>query len=154
VLVMKRLTAVAAFAVASVILSACGSSGPAISAPRIEVHGPGSIVFVAGAQTVGFGVGNTELVATTPRGGVRDLTSSATSEYDASWSPDGSRVLFFRRPATRQGTGAADVQPGIYVWTPGHGTPQRIAPCSYYCRRYNFVWSPDNRQIAFLNDAG
>jgi len=118
------------------------------------MHGPGSIVFVAGARAAGFGVGNTELVATTPRGGVRDLTSSPTSEYGATWSPDGSRVLFFRRPATRLGKDAAKEQPGIYVWTPGGGAPQRIASCLFYCRRYGFAWSRDNRQIAFLSDAG
>ena len=119
------------------------------------MHGPGSIVFVAGAGPVGVGVGNTEILATRPKGDVRDLTStSAASEYNASWSADGSRVVFFRRPPTRQDKGADAEPPGIYVWSPGHGTPQRIASCSYYCRRYSFAWSPDNRQIAFLSEGG
>jgi Tol biopolymer transport system component len=145
--VMKRILAIVACVAASVVASACGSSG--------AVHGPASIVFVAGAGVVGVGAGNTELVATTPGRGVRDLTStSADSEYDASWSPDGSHVIFLRRPATRLGKDAAQEQAGIYVWTPGHGGPRQIASCSFYCRWYSFTWSPDNRQIAFVSERG
>ncbi|MDX6479725.1 MAG: TolB protein [Gaiellaceae bacterium] len=118
------------------------------------MRGPGSIVFVAGGRTVGFGVDNKELVAATPSGRLRDLTSSPTSEYGATWSPDGSRVLFFRRPATMTGTGADAEQPGFYVWVPGGGPPQRIASCSYYCHWYSFAWSPDNRRIAFVSEGG
>jgi Tol biopolymer transport system component len=74
------------------------------------------------------------------------------SEYDASWSPDGSRVAFVRQSATRQGNGAATEQPALYVWAPGNGTPQRIASCSHWCWDGKFEWSPDNRQIALVVD--
>jgi Tol biopolymer transport system component len=145
--VVKRILAIVPCLVAPVVLSACGSSD-------VAPHGPGSIVFVAGAQTAGFGVDNTELVAVTPSGRVRDLTSSADFELNATWSPDGSRVVFFRRPAATKETDGAEALPGIYVWVPGGGTPQRIASCSVYCHWYSFAWSPDNRQIAFVSEGG
>jgi Tol biopolymer transport system component len=114
------------------------------------MHWPGSIVFIAGAGVAGFGTNNTELVAATPSGHVRDLTSTSTaSEYDASWSPDGSRVAFVR---ARPGYGVAAGQPALYVWTPGSGTAQQIASCSHWCWDGKFEWSPDNRQIAFVRD--
>ena len=149
---MKRIFAIAACAVAAavfgaVVLSACGSSGPA----PVSAHGAGAIVLVGGGASAGIGVDNTDLLAATPSGRVLNLTSSPAAESNASWSADGSHVVFVRHSTTGRENGAVALQVGIYVWSPGHGAPQRIASCSKYCYGAEFTWSPDDRQIAFVS---
>ncbi|MDX6481510.1 MAG: hypothetical protein QOG85_2020, partial [Gaiellaceae bacterium] len=133
---------------AAVVLSACGSSGPALGSPP---HGPGTILLVGTGPSGGLGVDNTDLLAASPSGHVVDLTSSAAAEDDAAWSADGSRVAFVRHSTSGQKNGGVALQVGIYVWSPGHGTPKRIASCSKYCYGNEFAWSPDDRQIAFTS---
>lgn len=149
---MRRVvTAVAAAVLASVVLSACGSSGAApVSVPQLA---PGAIVLVAGGPSDGFGVNNTELLAATSSGQIRDLTSSPAAEKDAAWSADGSHVVFVRESTTGQKNREVAFEAGVYVWSPGHGTPQRIASCSEVCTQGEFTWSPDDRKIAFVSDA-
>ena len=143
--------ALAAAAPAAIVLSACWSSGVApVSAPHVNVHGTGAIVFVAGGPSHGFGVDNTDLLAATASGLVRDLTSSPAAEHDATWSADGSHVVFVRQSTTGRKNGAVAVQAGLYVWSPGHGAAEQIASCSSYCLQRDFAWSPDHRQIAFV----
>src|SRR5437764_1330980 len=118
---MKRVLASAPAALAAVVLSACGSSGrAAVSTPHVTVHGGGSIVLVAEGQSAGFGVDNTDLRAVTPNGQVRDLTSSAAAENEATWSADGSHVIFVRKSTRGRTNGGVTSQEGLYAWSPGH----------------------------------
>ncbi len=154
---MRVVVALAAAALAAVGLSACGSSRPAaahVSAPpRAKVHWPGAVLFIRGAPSHGLGVDNTDLLVATPNGSVRDLTSSPGAESNAAWSADGSRVVFERDSTTGHENGDVAYENGIYTWSPGHGSPQRIASCpAGGCAQSEFAWSPNDRQIAFLFD--
>jgi Tol biopolymer transport system component len=148
---------VAAAALAAVVLSACGSSGvtPVSSLLQATGHGPGTVLFVSGAPSHGLGVDNTDLLAATPNGRIRDLTSSAGAENAAAWSPDGTRVVFARYSTTGHENGAIALESGIYTWAPGHGAPQRIASCpDRGCGQSEFAWSPNDRQLAFVSENG
>jgi Tol biopolymer transport system component len=143
---------VAVAALAAVVLSACGSSGlTPVSAPQVKSHGAGDLVLVAGGRSSGLGVDNTDLYAATPTGSVRDLTSSPAAENDAVWSADGTHVLFVRQSTVGRRNGSVAIEAGVFVWSPGHGRPQRIASCSQVCRDSDFAWSPDDRHIAFVS---
>jgi Tol biopolymer transport system component len=137
---------------AAAVLSACGSSKPApgsAPAPHMQMHAPGSIVFVAGGPSRALGVNNTDLLAATQSGDVRDLTSSSAAESEAAWSADGRHVVYLRQSATGRANGALALEAGVYVWSPGHGS-KRIRSCSDACSESDFAWSPDDRQIAFV----
>jgi len=151
---MRRVVAALTAAVlAAVVLSACGSSGPAhVSAPHESALAPGAIVLVADGPSSGLGIDNTDLVAASSSGRTHDLTSSPAAESDATWSADGSHVVFIRQSTTGDKSGAVAFQAGVYVWSPGHGAPQRIASCPTYCAQNEFAWSPDDRRIAFVSD--
>ena len=58
------------------------------------------------------------------------------------------------RPRGDDGAGepAVALEGGVYVWSPGHGTPQRITSCSNVCTQGEFAWSPNDRQVAFVSD--
>jgi TolB protein len=149
---MRGVTAVAAAVLAAVVLSACGSSGHApVVAPHAKVHEPGAIVFVAGGPSHGFGVDNTDLLAATPGGHVHDLTSSPAAESDATWSADGSHVIFVRQSTAGHANGTVTFQAGLYLWSPGHGAPRQVVSCSQFCPQRDFSWSPDDRHIAFVS---
>src|SRR5207253_2380634 len=74
--VMKRILAVAVCAVASVVLSACGSSRPTPVPVVKHYRGAASLTFVASGPSTELGVENTDLYVDAP-GGLRDVTSTA-----------------------------------------------------------------------------
>lgn len=144
--------AVAASALAAVVMSACGSAGiTPVAARHVASRSAGDLVLVAAGRSSGLGVDNTDLYAARPTGGLHDLTSSAAAENDAVWSADGSRVVFVRQATTGRTNGQLALEAGLYVWSPGHGGPQRIASCSQICSEQDFAWSPDDQQIAFVS---
>lgn len=146
---MRRVLPLAAAALAATALSACGSGLAAVS--QVSADQTGTLLYVAGAPSHGLGVDNTDLLAATTDGHVRDLTSTDAAERDAAWSPDGSRVVFVRYATTGHENGAIAFSSGVYTWSPGNGAPQRIATCpDTGCTQSEFAWSPDDRQIAFL----
>lgn len=70
------------------------------------------------------------------------------------WSPDGQRLVFMDHPVEVdrehnlvQPLGQA---PGLYVLSRGETTPQRLADIQVDGR---YVWSPDSRKIAFMQNA-
>lgn len=150
---MRRVVwALAAAVFATAGLSACGSRGAAsVSAPQVDLHAPGAIVFVAGGLSRGLGVDNTDLVAVTPHGDIRGLTSTAAAENNATWSTDGSHVAFVRQWTTERESGTIDFHAGLYAWSPENGAPRRIASCSDVCTQHDLAWSPDDRHIAFAS---
>ena len=149
---MKPTLAIAAFAAAAVVLSACGSSRPLATPVAAHYRGAASLTFVASAPSTGLGVENTDLFAATPNGAVRDLTSTAAAETDAAWSADGRHVVFIRHWTTARPHGRIAVHSGVFTWSPGHGGPDEIAKCGQYCEQQDFAWSPDDNRIAVLTD--
>jgi len=150
---MKRVLAIAAFAIASVVLSACGSSRPIATPVAAHYRGTGSLTFVATSPSTELGVDNADLFSATPGGLVHDVTSTAAAESEASWSADGRHVVFIRQWTTGHENGHIAVHSGVFVWEAGHGAPRRIASCSDACTQGDFAWSPNDRQIAFVSGA-
>jgi Tol biopolymer transport system component len=68
------------------------------------------------------------------------LTHSA-NDHNAVWSPDGTKIAFYR-----QNSGANPTGSDIYVMNSGGGGETKLA------EGLNPVWSPDGTKIAFLRD--
>jgi len=88
-----------------------------------------------------------DLYTVTPEGGdLTQLTNDATSEHAASWSPDGSSILFGVSP----GSADDDHQMNVAVAS-ASGTDTRVL--TDWSGFDGFpVWSPDGRWIAFASD--
>lgn len=148
---MKRFLPIATCAVAAVVLSACGASRPTTAPVAAHYGGTGSLAFVASGPSTELGVDNRDIYSATPGGRVRNLTSSGAAEAEAAWSADGSQVVFVRETSSGHDNGGIAFKAGVYVWSPGHRAPSRIASCSDVCSQSFFAWSPDDRRIAFVS---
>lgn len=89
-------------------------------------------------------------------GGLRSLTpSDSVSDYGPSWSPDGTKIVFFSDSGTAFGPDLPSW--GLEVMSADGSTRTRLATistlrCPCEIPRFDPSWSPNGRQIVFAAD--
>lgn len=112
-----------------------------VNDPRISPDGKW-VLYGMNTPNIAENKGNSDLYLVSITGGTpRRLTSSAAAEFNARWSPDGSRIAFL---STRDGA------PQIYVLDMGGGEARRITDVKEGVA--NMAWSPDGKWFSFTTD--
>jgi Tol biopolymer transport system component len=133
-------------------LAGCSGSSSATAhpAPASDPGGSsvGALAFVASPP----GSPNTNVFVAAARGGSpQALTTGGPPVWDASWTANGSKLVFARRSLHSNATGFAAGRFDVFVLRRG-GKPQLIRRCPFTCQAHSFAWSPDGRQIAFVTN--
>lgn len=127
-------------------------SGSGSARPPVPPGRDGAVVFVAPGPSHGLGVDNADIYAVSAAGGApRNLTETAGAEQPATWTADGSRVVFTRQYTTGHTNRHVTYHVGIYTMAVG-GTAHLIRGCGVTCDARDFAWSPNGRQIALVSN--
>jgi Tol biopolymer transport system component len=90
-------------------------------------------------------VGDAEIYKINPDGsGLKQVTSNTVHDYDPSWSPDGSKVAFWRP----RGNGSNE----IFVKNTTNGQLVQLSDSNDSMSDTSPSWSPDGSQIVFVSD--
>src|SRR5206468_7225467 len=102
----------------------------------------GKIAFVASNS------GQYDIYAVSPNGtGQVNLTQSPEDDYDPTWSADGNKVAFIRRPGGTFGPYASH----IYLMNAEGSGQIDITPLADNRDRHP-AWSPDGSRLAFIRE--
>lgn len=112
-----------------------------VSDPRISPDGAW-VLYGMNTPNIAENRGNSDLYIVPTAGGTpRQLTSSASAEFNARWSPDGSRIAFL---STRDGA------PQIYVLDMAGGEARKVTDVKEGVA--NMAWSPDGKWFSFTTE--
>ncbi|MBI4444724.1 MAG: S9 family peptidase [Acidobacteria bacterium] len=112
----------------------------AVSDPQISPDGKW-VVFVVTDHSLQENRGNSDLWIIPLAGGTaRQLTSSAKTDNQPRWSPDGRYIAFF---STREGG------PGVFIIAADGGEARKIADAQGIS---NLAWSPDGQSLVYSSD--
>lgn len=120
---------------------------PLTPAQSLRIRTPSSLRFSPDGKLLAFDVrepvkgttSNTHIWVLNSKGDLRQWTTSAKSETNPQWSPDGRYLTFLsNRDENRQ----------LYLMRVDGGEAERLTEAKNSVQ--NFQWSPDGKQIAFL----
>ena len=144
-IVIGAAVTIAAVALIFVVLAFRDNAG------SVEPEPNGLIVYEdLGPQPETIPFDNVDLFALDPASGKRwNMTNTRTiAENSPVWSNDGSQVIYQRVTARGEGS-RLSFSADIVVAQPDGGDPYVLYRCGKSCGYSRFVWSPDDRRIAF-----